>query len=205
MTPPDYTTYSLQDLRSVKKHIDRDRYPQRYELALEELERREPDDREPTDAASKTSDKAADKRANRIFWAIITGLIAIGIITVGLTSAKRNQEMQAAIAKSQRGAAPVRAAIEEAFAAESIQVKLDRSGSKRTLALTLTNAELSETSEEDLAESVAITAFKAYEKPRKLGKITVVFVTETKGFFSSESESGEEIEFSYDDLRQLLE
>ena len=38
---PDYTTYSLKDLRDVKKRIDSQKFPDRYQLVIEEIARKE--------------------------------------------------------------------------------------------------------------------------------------------------------------------
>ena len=37
---PDFTRYSLDDLRDVARHIDRKRYPERYALVMQEMEKR---------------------------------------------------------------------------------------------------------------------------------------------------------------------
>ena len=38
---PDYARYSLDDLHDVARHIDKQRYPERYALVLQEIEKRE--------------------------------------------------------------------------------------------------------------------------------------------------------------------
>lgn len=38
---PDYKTYTLSELYDVKRNIDRERYPQRYELLLTEIKLKE--------------------------------------------------------------------------------------------------------------------------------------------------------------------
>lgn len=205
MTAPDYSSYSSQDLLSVSKHIDRDRYPERYAHALEELKRRETEGYGPPEEISPAEAKATAKRANRIFWAFLLGIIAIGAVTVGVTSAKRSQEEQANYAKSQRGIDPVQTAVEEGLTAESVDAKLEYPGGTSVIALTLTNVELGESSEEEVAESIAAIAYQAFEKRKKLDGVRVVFVTKTKKFLGSETENGDPHKFSSEDLRGLIE
>ncbi len=205
MSEPNYSKCSLKDLHSVTKHIDQDLYPERYARTLEEIERRRSEGDHAQQSLDHDSDPAAEKRANRIFWGLLVSLIAIGVIAVGWTSAKRNQEMQVAMAKSQRGIEPVRDAMEADFTDQEIQAKLDRSGSKISIHLTVTNAELADSSEEELAESLAVAAYKAFSKPRKVGSVQVTFARETKGFLSTKSELGDAHEFSSEDLLKLME
>ena len=100
---------------------------------------------------------------------------------------------------------PVQTAIEEGFVADRIDAKLARPGGIFVIALTLTNAELGESTEEEVAEKVAAAAYQAFEKRRRLDGVRVVFASETKKFLSSKTEMGDTHKFSSEDLGEHLD
>ena len=65
---PDYSAYSLQDLYDVKQHIDREIFPDRYELIIQEITRKE------------EAVQPRDKSAPVSIVAVITGFLIGGFL-----------------------------------------------------------------------------------------------------------------------------
>ena len=55
---PDYHNYSLKELRSVARTVDRDEFPDRYALVIQEIRRREA-------MESSHSEKTSGKKGRR--------------------------------------------------------------------------------------------------------------------------------------------
>jgi hypothetical protein len=86
---PDYKSYSLEELYDVKDHIDKDKYPERYQELLHEIALRE--------AAVPTSEVIKPKRKRSNIEKIITSafffIAAIACIYYGKIPLKHGREL----------------------------------------------------------------------------------------------------------------
>ncbi len=86
---PDYKSYSLEELYDVKDHIDKDKYPERYQALLHEIALREA--AKPTSEVIKPERKSSNKE--KIISSAIFFMAAVACIYYGKIPLKHNREL----------------------------------------------------------------------------------------------------------------
>lgn len=77
---PDYTKYTLDELYDVRDHVDKDKYPKRYEFIIQEIIRRQKD--LVSENHSKNSAEIIVRRIRYIYYILI--VFTLGGVTLAL-------------------------------------------------------------------------------------------------------------------------
>jgi hypothetical protein len=182
MEEPDYTTLSLNALYGIRSHIDRVRYPERFERLEKEIARRDAERRDSREDVKcyPTRDSLTKSKA----WAPIIGCtvlafaaftLALAVTVLKFSSSFTKKEVFQAFSSS----AVINEALAEAYPGEEISASVLLSEQRgHTVEVTLTNSELSqlvESERRDSAQEIALVAYCSDPEQAQLSGVRVVF------------------------------